>query len=234
MMEINSISNSNLNQFDYSKKLQNLETQNNNTVTAKSEIISTPQEIKNISAISPTIKGNIENISLIQQTQQQLSEQENLINKLDTVINNSSDINTQSVEVNKIFESYNNNGKVIYSNLNELVDDQNSEKSYSYFDGVLGSKPMSFEKINEASTKQRELVANLNNTLEQNLQKEVEYSKKLISQQQEQTLNSSPFKEIDFGKESANFSSNNIHNISSSLVSVQSSTVQKQSIGILA
>ena len=98
-------------------------------------------------------------------------------------------------------------------------------ESHTFFDGRFGSIPLDIEGLEQTvSVKKEELSTNKKVTTEQ-----VEAFKyqalKILETEIVKSNESSPFKEINFGVESANFSSSKITNIIGSIVSSQANAL---------
>jgi flagellin len=106
--------------------------------------------------------------------------------------------------------------------------------STTYFDGMSGAIPIGIDMLNnETSVRKSELkstlekVAELNSTFENK-------AKHIISNEITKTQEVSPFKSIDFGKESVDFTGANISTIVGSIASSQANAMQAQSIKLLS
>lgn len=148
----------------------------------------------NRSDISSELQNNISKISQLETSQKTINQQNLLIEKLQTTVlsDQNTNINTKAPQVSSIIDQYNTNATKIYSSLQEYYDEQKSDKSSIFFDGILGSIPLSTQEINEAIQEQKTTLTQINNELEQTKEKEIHYSKKLIKEQEiEQEIKSS-------------------------------------------
>lgn len=179
-MELNNVNNSGFYNFNLQDKIVKKQ---NNLPTEKVAVVDQAEKIKPLNSISDTIKENLNTISLIQQTQKTLDKQMDLTKQLDTITVSTENIDTKSSEVSEIIDQYNSSAQRVYNNLHELMEEQKSDKSHMYFDGVLGSIPMSSEEISNASAEQKEVIKEINNKLEETLTKQSDYSKKMIEDQ---------------------------------------------------
>lgn len=207
-MDLNMVQNST---FSYNYQNHNLNnhlkndskiepSQNSSKIDSKLENISQLSAKVNtnekFSNISNDIKNSISNIKKLEMSQSLLSQQNDLVNQLQTTTSNlnETDLNSKAVKVNSIITQYNSNSNKIYSNLQEYYNEQKSDKSQIYFDGVLGSIPLSSQEIFEAIQKQKSAIEVVNNEINQFKEKEIEYSKKVIQEQE----NENSFAKIDF------------------------------------
>ena len=185
----------------------------------KSDIVSLDQNFGNTSNIAFQFRDDMKQLADIQKTETLVQTQKETVTKLEFVVNNEPDINNAQKEVNDLMDSYNNGVKVVYSNLNELIEDRENDDSHIFFDGILGSIPMSVEEINKAVQQQKENLGQIEEVLNNQTTQLVDKFEKAIVEEKEVSVEVT--KQVDFGKESVDFSNNNLQGIASAVVSTQ-------------
>ncbi len=117
------------------------------------------------------------------------------------------------------------NEKAEKINIEIKGNDDIENKSHTFFDGMFGSIPLDLEGLEQAVvSKKEELVISKKVTNEQT-ELFKQQAQKVIETEVVKAEEASPFKEINFGKESADFSANNITNIVGSIVSSQANAI---------
>ena len=173
----------------------------NNNLQSKNTQIGYNYEIQvKRSNIAATLKPLINNISNIMQIKSHFQEQYNLLNNSTTT---------------NYIDKYNSLQDNIEKKIKQLIE------SHDYFDGLYGAKRYKPEELmknkNKIMQNIKENIINLDKKV-QELQNEA--TKKInneIIKSKEQT----PIKQYNFGKESSDFSSNNLNNIAGNIVYAQ-------------
>ena len=99
---------------------------------------------------------------------------------------------------------------------------------------MLGAKPLNPAEIIDAVSKQMEIVKNEEKYFTDNVEKVVQKSIETINIEIDKSNKEAPFKNIDFGKNTANFTSANINNVVGSVVSSQANAIPANSPKLLA
>jgi len=162
-----------------------------------------------------TIMNSMEQISKIQVTQKHISTQVNALNKINDTLQRGGSNET----ANNLLKDVATNFKLIYSNLNDLVRDQSSEKSHTYFDGIVGSIPMKNDDLLKATEESKKNYKEINEALIAKMEDISSYSKQIINKAKEMSgskLN------IDFKQESANFTKESFSQAKNSFIESQS------------
>ncbi len=189
------------------------------------------------SELGISLKAMMETISSSQISLKNLNEQSSIL----TTIKNAAEIsvNTGDVvaledlqpSVEELMTKYN----YLSSNINaNFAKYQQETDSHNYFDGVLGAKPLNPSEIIKATDKQFEIVSSEKKFFEQNFQKSTDQALEVISKEIDKSNKEAPFKNIDFGKNIANFTSANINNVVGSVVSSQANAIPANSPKLLA
>ena len=237
-MNIQNINSNNLQSLN-TNNVQNLNNaQNVNTIENKSSVVTNivpTHELPKNAHLSNNISSLIDNISKVDIVSKNISNQINTLDKLNTHINSLKNNNVSQNEIQpqiaKLISNYNTSAQDLNTHLSykENLD----STSHSYFDGKAGSIPIDVELLSKTTSQNKEV---LNNTLNQ-IKKTHDVFKQDVSTAITHETNvsneQSPFKEIDFGKESADFTKTNLTNISGSVVSVQANATQTQATRLL-
>lgn len=236
-MEINQISNS----FDYSLQDPGLSVRNvgsiqnekiNDIGKIEDNIVNSEQNFSN-SNISVMIKDDMEQLKNIQNLENVVEAQKVTVEKLEIVVKkNEVNINDAHKEVNQLLNNYNEGSVRFYPNLNDFVKEQKNDKSSMFFDGVLGSIPLSPMEIRKAIEEQKENLESITKSLNNKTAEVTQRFDKTIEKEKEVSFEMT--KQIDFGKESKDFSNNNIQGIASAVISTQpNATLQTHSLKLL-
>ncbi|RLA72377.1 MAG: hypothetical protein DRG78_23910 [Epsilonproteobacteria bacterium] len=196
--------------------------------TDKVEISSKAQ-----SSFSSNIISNIDKISNLQKVQVDVKSQ------IDTA-NSMAKLTTQVVQAPKagqVLDDIQPEIKSLISNFNSTSNNVNKnmqttnaeEKSRTYFDGVVGAKPLSGEEIHQAVTQQRDRLEQVNKVINQEINNIVKSTKQEFKQEVK-----SEFKNIDFKQESINFSTQSVKNIEGYIPDTQANGNTEQNIKLLS
>ena len=117
------------------------------------------------------------------------------------------------------------NAKAEKINIKIKANDDIKSDSHTYFDGRFGSIPLNLDGLEEAVvTKKDELVTNKKSIDAQTVAFK-QQAQKVIETEVVKAEEASPFKEINFGKESANFNATRVTNVLGSIVSSQANAI---------
>ena len=236
-MNIQNINNTNINNINNSNLY---DTNNINSLNSKSQSsaieIGTNPLANSRTDLSNSISKQIDQLSTLATLGSQITNQ---IHTLDKIQNNVSELSNGSKnelslqpEIAKTISNYNItnehiNNKIKQSNIIDNV-------SHSYFDGKAGSIPLNLANLESIiSNNKSELtttldqISQLNNSFKQNVDK-------LIQAETVKSQEQSPFKSINFGKESSDFTSTKINNLAGSIASSQSNATQITTIKLLS
>ncbi|MCK5110250.1 MAG: hypothetical protein KAQ94_01930 [Arcobacteraceae bacterium] len=193
-----------------------------NDVTKRSDVASNVgkyiNNISTTSSVTSMLKSQVQAISNIQ----------------DKMSNVTSGVSTQESiqpEVAQFISKFNSSAGTINEKMDRLEDLDGD--STTYFDGSAGAIPLNIDMLNNSmATKRSELSSTLNKVQEVN-EHFKQLAQSVISDEVQKTHQESPFKEINFGKESADFTAANMTNIVGSVASSQANALQAQSIRLL-
>ena len=188
------------------------------------------------SNLSQEIASSVKEISSVDSLSSMLQNQAALIDNIDSSISSfldgSSTQNETQPTVAEFISKYNSNITPINEIVAKLEDLEGD--SITYFDGKAGAIPLNVDLIDtESDNKRVELAKTLVSISELNTMYE-DKAKGVIGKEAQSSTEASPFKAMDFGKESADFSSSNISAISGSIVVSQANASQVQATKLLA
>jgi hypothetical protein len=238
--QVNSISMPNLAELQMSKS-KSINSVENSPINKPLEVdkIETTGKIQN--SFSVNVIDNISKISKMQSIQPQLNKQIEIVNKIETLTKEMTTNPAQGKvlddiqpEIKKLMDNFNTSSKVIAESLDNVSNLNNEEKSRMYFDGILGSKPLSGKEIFEAVTAQREKLLQDSNNVKQELEATVEQTKSVISTEKEAVETKPAVKNIDFQVESTKFDSQSIKSFEGSVTETQANAQPQQNIKLLA
>jgi flagellin-like hook-associated protein FlgL len=189
------------------------------------------------SDLSISLKSMMDTISDSQISIRNLEEQSNILTRLRVTSTASLNSDTQtSLEilqpsVEQLLEKYNYLSENINKNFEKYQEETNS---HNYFDGMLGAKPLNPAEIIDAVEKQAEIVRAEKKFFGDNVEKVADKALEVINIEIDKSNKEAPFKNIDFGKNTANFTSANINNVVGSVVSSQANAIPANSPKLLA
>lgn len=248
-MELNTISSLNLNSQNINKenKIETIDKVSNNINSEiKPEV--KKDTVEQLSSSRSSFANNVMNsltkIENIQNIQSSINLQLETANKMESSTQNilssaQNDLALDDIqpEINSLLNKFNTTSKNISMQISgalETTQSTENTKSRMYFDGVVGSKPLSAEEIFDAVSQQKERLSQINEALNSeiiNTTKEVSASFK-----KESTVSNeyNDMKNIDFKNESSNFTAQSLKEIKGDIVPAQANAQTEENIKLLA
>ena len=198
----------------------------------KGDIVNIRQNEDIRSSFSNDFTVNIQKIEKIQLYKQSINTQVNALDKINNYVK------TQNLDTNRqdnaieLFNDITVNYQSISNNINKLTDTEET-KSRTYFDGILGSKPLTTQEIQQAIQRTKEMFRVEEKKLDDSLTQIKDQSLQYI-QEQKDSLQKESTISVDFGKESSDFNSTNITNISGSIASSQTGFIHHQAVRLIS
>ena len=189
------------------------------------------------SDLSLSLKSMMENISSNQISLRNLDLQSNILTTLKeaavstVTLENPTSLEDLQPSVEELLSKYNYLSSDINKNFQKYQEDTQSR---NYFDGMLGAKPLNPAEIIKAVDKQIEIVKTEKEFFSDNFEKTANKALEVINVEIDKSNKEAPFKNIDFGKNIANFTSANINNVLGSVVSSQANAIPANSPKLLA
>lgn len=189
------------------------------------------------SDLSLSLRDLMVNISDSQMSLKNLNSQSNILATLkNAAVDVISSENSTSLEdlqpsVEELLSKYNYLSSDINKNFQKYQEDT---QSHNYFDGMLGAKPLNPAEIIDAVEKQIKIVESEKKFFNDNFEKTASKALEVINVEIDKSNKEAPFKNIDFGKNTADFTSANINNVLGSVVSSQANAIPANSPKLLA
>ncbi len=226
IMELSHISNTNFDTVNYKSNVQPSQ------LKIEPTTIQNTNKLQNIdfykqSDFSNTLTNNINNISSIQTQQSKINTQIDIVNSINTNMSTA----TTPMALDSIQPTVNNLIQVFNTNAMDMNTEEGG--SHTFFDGKLGSKPLSSSDVSEAMQNQLALLTQARSTNTQVLDTIVKEVKQNFTKEKEVVSSRAESQTIDFGKESSDFTSTTLSNVSGSIVSAQANATQSQAIRLL-
>lgn len=220
---------SSMNKLDVAQKINELSGD-----TANISLNNTPTS--NRSSIASDISGYLNDMANVESISTTINQQLHTIDKIQYKVSSlSSGTVTQEQiqpDIAKLITSYNKTNESLNIKLQKL-EDLNGD-SHTYFDGAAGAIPLDIDMLNNTMSDKRVELKNSLEKVEDLQLVSKQQAQKVITQEVVKTQEQSPFEQIDFGKESADFNTGNMSNIVGSVVSAQANAVQSHNMRLLS
>ena len=175
------------------------------------------------SSFSLNLTKNIDTISNIEVAQNTLSNSLKIVNNFEQLITtNSKSLNNVQPQIQNFITTFNNSSKSLSDNMSKIIEEKQSEDSRTYFDGILGSKPLSGKEIYEAITQQKQRLEQYNKQLNEQQIEATNQAKQVITTEKAQSSFATQFgKEMNFELESVKFEAKVIQTQNGSITQTQ-------------
>lgn len=193
------------------------------------------------SNLSLSLNEMANNITADQMALKNLNQQSNILTNLQNIV-----IQGETTDIEKslttLEDSYQPTIEELLSKYNSLSTDLNKNfkkyqeetNSQNYFDGMLGAKPLNPAQILKAVEEQMELVKVEKKFFSDTIEKQERKALEVIQIEIDKSNKDAPFKNIDFGKNMANFTSANINSVVGSVALSQANAIPAHSPKLLA
>ena len=188
--------------------------------------------VRNTSVFLDNISSNISKVANLQKAQSIISNQLEITSEIVTT--------TQSVNasVSTHLDDKQPEIKSLLENFNQLTKGferpEISDEIGIYFDGQLGSKPLSSHEILDASAQQRERLEKYNQTISNEIKSLIFDTQKSIESEKTTVETKVEFKNIDYAKESAQFNASTLESVKGGILPSQANAFPLHSEGLLA
>jgi small-conductance mechanosensitive channel len=244
-MEINNINSnliSELNNINENTNTNNLKSSENEIVSNEANKLSSSYLIsQDITSKRSNLHSNLNQyISTISQNQIELSnlnQQDQILNTIETTISTVQNSNNISQASNNV------HGNLIelmakYDKLNpslQLVSTGNEDTtSHAYFDGVFGSTPLKIEQLSTDVQQKQASIKEHIQIVSNNIENTQDKALGAIKEEVQKTQEAQPFKNVDFGKHTSDFSSANINSVIGSIALSQANAIPSNSPKLLS
>jgi len=190
------------------------------------------QEQNSSSSFLSNISTNINKIVDLQKKQSLISNQLEITSQLVTTTNsalnsNKIQLDDKEPEIKNLLDSFN---KIAESFERPEISDEVG----IYFDGQLGSKPLSSNEILDAVSQQRERLSQFNQQIASEVKSLVSNTKETIATEKTTVETKVEFKNIDYAKESAQFDSSTLNSVKGGILPSQANAFPLHSEKLLA
>jgi len=239
LSQVNNLNMSNLNSLNSKsvKSIENVEKVSNDT-SSKIEKVGTSQKLQ--SSFVADVSSNIDKISSLQKLKSEVNKQIEIVDKIASSTNKvltspkaGQVLDDIQPEIQSLMNKFNTSSKSTLTSVSNVQSSNTVEQSRTYFDGVIGAKPLSGEEIYNAVNEQKNRLEQINKVINDEIINTTSKTKELFK---EERTSSQPtkFQNVDFEKESSAFTSQTLKNISGSVVDVQPNAQTEQNIKLLA
>jgi len=177
-----------------------------------------------------------QHITAIASSQVELSKLTNQNNILDNIIQTSNEVLTTNTKIEpKIEHSLNdlmNKYQTVIST--DVISENENTDSTSYFDGMIGAKPLKLQDMVKVSTELKQSTQNEIKVVEQKIQTVKEIAINTIGEEVSKNASLQPNKQIDFGKTTSDFSASNINSLVGSVALTQANAIPVSSQRLLS
>jgi len=238
-MELNNVANNTIQDLQSIKDTVNLNKVNPNEISNHLENNSKAYLLdQNIPSKRSELSNNLnQHLTSIGKSQIQISnldKQSNILSEitkvtLEITASTSPEVTADAVQpsVAQLMTNYNNLTPKIQ------LDQDPDATSTTYFDGVLGAKPLSVSDITAAVEEQMKLVKQNTQVIHKQIEEVKTKAINTIGDEIAKNEAAKPFKNIDFGKMTSDFSSASINNIMGSVALTQANAVPVQAQKLL-
>ncbi len=233
-MELTQLSNiNNLNQVNNIKssfETNNLENIKESVEKYPSDKVSI-DDTTNSSGFLPTMSTNITKIANLQRMQSTISSQleitSEVVKTTNSAVNSTSiKLDDKQPEIKSLLDSFNQ--------LSEGFKPEFSDKTGIFFDGQIGSKPLSSHEIYDAVVKQSERLSQFSQQVSSEIKSLVSDTKDAITSERTTVETKVEFKNIDYAKESAQFNASTLESVRGGILPSQANAFPLHSEKLLA
>jgi len=209
-----------------SSKLDNVQ---NETKKIKPDTIEIALQDKSNNSFVNDISLNINKIANLQQTQSTISNQMEITTKIVQITNTASqspniNLDDKQPQIQDLLNTYN----IVASKYEDF------EKEGIFFDGKIGSKPLGAEAILDSVSKQNDKLQQKSLAINAEISALVSNTQETIKTEKNTVETKVEFKNIDFEKESAQFSANTLNSVKGGVIPSQANGSPLHSERLLA
>ncbi len=246
-MELQKINQNNVNTLDY---INSKSVSSSNKVEETSDVKSST--IQDIVAIEPdsqtrsnftnSLKSDISKLSNLQTTGVQLRNQVEIIDEIDQLmkqaensVNATQTLDDIQPKVKQLMDNFNHTASKINVNTkSSSINNIEEELSHVFFDGIMGSKPLSLEEIKDTTNMFKQDIIKAEEKSNEEYNNTVNQAHETIKIEKSVAASQSPLKSVDFGKESVDFNNNTLNSVIGNVSATQANASPLHSIELLA
>lgn len=226
-LNINSMSQVNSTQ---TRNVENIDKSSNNVQQKKDKVELNELNNKTQSSFSSNVISSMNKISHLQQEQSNVNSQMDTLSKITQAtvqVIESPKAGQVLDDIQPKIQSLMNDFNSVSSNMK--TSQSSTTASRTYFDGIVGAVPLSGEEIYQAVKQQRERLEQVSKKIEAETKNIVSKTKESIHSEKKPE-----FKNLDFGRESAQFNSQSLKTIEGPVIPTQANAQTEQNIKLLA
>ena len=229
-MQLTQVNNSNLDSLSYSQGMVNSgvkDTSGDAKANGASLSAVTVEVQSNEVNLSSKLSAKISEISNLGVLQKGISKQLDLTNEIKSIVTSAQNdfelLNKVQPQVQSMMIDYNE----ISKETGDTLTANSKPKSRAFFDGVLGSKPLSTTEIFKAINKQQEMISQSQENLNNKANLAVQDSRNIIKQEKVVSQENSPFKDNDYSKDRVDLNIQTLGKMSDVQIDASNSTSMK-------
>jgi hypothetical protein len=170
------------------------------------------------------ITSKVQHISNLQTLQQETISQLDLVKNFGQLISSvvKGSLDSYQGEVQNFIKTFNSQSQSSIQRIERIIEEKESEESRTYFDGILGAKPLSREEISQAIEQQQQRLEHINQTLNDEIIKTIDEVQNSFTQEKENNTKTNPlFSTVDFEQESKTFTKESFQSYSNAMIEIQ-------------
>ena len=213
---------SNVNNVSFLRS-QNIQETTNSSENKATSLDKIELEHSTQSSFSLNLTKSIEKIATVQVAQTNVSNSLQIVNDFETLIsNNSNSLDSVQPQIQSFISTFNNASASLSENMSKIIEEKQSEDSRTYFDGILGSKPISGQEIYQAIQGQKQRLEQYNRQLNEQQIQATNQAKESISTEKAESPFAKQFgKEMNFEAQSINFEAKVVQSQTGSITQTQ-------------
>jgi len=214
---------------------QNLQETSSNTEQKAVSLDKVEVQKPTQSGFSLNLTKSIDKIASVQVAQNNVSKSLQIVNDFKQLIDsNNGSLDSVQPQIQSFISNFNSSSSNLSENMSKIIEEKESEDSRMYFDGILGSKPLSGEEIYEAITQQKQRLEQYNKQLnEQQTQATAQAQQSITTEKAESPFAKQFGKEMNFEIESVEFEAKTVQAQSGSITQTQANAEPSASTELL-
>ena len=226
----NSITSNQISNVHNGLRTNNLENEKESVAKHPSDKVDIEKTASSSSFLS-TMSTNISKVANLQKMQSTITSQLEITTEIVKTTNSAANSNhIQLDDKQPVIENLLNN----FNKLSKGFIPEFSDKTGIFFDGQVGSKPLSTGEIYDAVSKQNERLSQFNQQISSEIYTLVSNTQDTISTEKTKVETKVEFKNIDYAKESAQFSAATLESVKGGILPSQANAFPLRSEGLLA
>lgn len=192
-----------------------------NTNKLKSDIVETTSHSNSFLV---NVTSGIQQISKLHTLQNETTSQLEMVKNFGQLVSKvaTNSIDDYQGDIQSFINTFNTRSQTSTERIEMIIEEKQSEESRTYFDGILGSKPLSQEEILQAVEEQQKRLEFVNKALNDEIIKTKQEVQSTFDLEKEKSTSNSTFSSsVDFEQESKTFTKDSFKEFSSAMVETQ-------------